>query len=99
MRKSRVGKLSHPNHQYLIKGSEKPRSRKDKVGTLVHRANDIAFALNHGVNHMLEAKMQAEKLDEHIKANPELKQANTELHARVRDIHQALKKTGKALTR
>lgn len=65
---------------------------KDKMTTLIHLMDSVDFNMNHGYNHVMEAKIHQEKAMEHMKKNPELAQAYGSLRDRLTKVNDKLKR-------
>ena len=65
---------------------------KDKMTTLVHLLDSVDFNMNHGYNHVMEAKLHSEKVIAHLQKNPELNTAYASLYQRLTKVNDKLKR-------
>lgn len=64
----------------------------DKITTLTHLLDSVDFNMNHGYNHVMEAKLHTEKAMTHIQKNPELATAYKSLYERITKVNNKLKR-------
>lgn len=67
-------------------------SGKDKITTLTHLLDSVDFNMNHGYNHVMEAKVHTEKAVAHMRQNPQMEKAYSSLHDRIIKVNNKLKR-------
>jgi hypothetical protein len=65
---------------------------EEKNTTLVHLLDSVDFNMNHGYNHVMEAKQHAEKAVAHMKQNPQMATAYASLYQRIATVNKKLKR-------